>query len=300
MHQVNARSAIPAEYAANAKCFAASNENYLAPPDAIELEGAIRKVTLSSSLGRVELRWQRQAEKLFGKTPERAVVDALRTASRALKQSGFPASVRTLFMDWNILFLDEELPETHIPAGLVSNCHPAWMTPPANIYVVAQRVAAGCGSQQSMRTSEADEKLAEVLLHEIGHAIEFQLLKPRFGGDKLRAEGFATWFEQFAAEHSQVIPSGKLRREQLDRARYLLSSNRLGAAFSGDSDSYVAAALPFYAVVERKRVFGLMEIYNHIQQKGLSFSAALQAETGWSSKRLTEEVLAVIESGGKQ
>jgi hypothetical protein len=202
-------------------------------------------------------------------------------------------------MDWNILFLDEELPEAQIPAGLVSNCHPAWMTPPANIYVVAQRVAAGCGGQRALRASAADEALAEVLLHEIGHAIEYQLLKPRFGGDRVRAEGFATWFEQFAADYSQLIPAGKLRREQLKRAQFLHDSGQLGQGFIGDSDSYVTAALPFYAVVDKKRVFGLMEIYRQMQMEGLSFSAAIQKESGWSSKKLNEEVLSVIGAGSK-
>lgn len=297
MHQVNGAAKIPAEYKAKSRCFKAKKESYLAPPDAIQLGSNIRSVELSSSLGRVELRWPRKVDNLFGKTPERAVVDAMRTVSKTVKQSGFPIRIRSLYMPWKIVFLDEELPETQIPGNLVSNCHPAWMTPPSNIYVVAQRVVAGCSGRRAVSQSVADAELAEVLLHEVGHAIEAQLLGRMFGGDRIRAEGFATWFEQFAADYSQIIPSGKLRNEQLRRANVLLTEGRLGRGFVGNSDSYIEAALPFHAIVAKRRVVGLMELYEYISGERVLFRDAVRKKTGWSNKRLALEIRKVIQQG---
>lgn len=295
--QVRGRANIPPEYVAGSKCFVHKQKEYLAPPAAIELSGALRKVHLSTSLGRVELRWQRAVEQLFGRTPERAVVDAMRTVSRAVKQNGFPQHVRTLFIDWNIVFLDENLPETQIPATLVSNCHPAWMTPPTNLYIVAQRVAAGCNGRAQKHQTVADAELTEVLLHEIGHAIEVQLLGAQFAGDRSRAEGFATWFEQYAADFSQIIPAGTVRRAQLKRAFQLAEAGRLPQSFHGDSDSYIAAALPFYALVNKRRVFGLMELYSFMKERRVSFARAITNKAGWSDRRLAEEISAIVAEG---
>ena len=101
------------------------------------------------------------------------------------------------------------------------------MTPPANIYVVAQRVVAGCGGSKKVKTSVADSELAEVLLHEMGHSIEYQLLAQGIGRERARSEGFATWFEQYASEKSAIIKSGSVKKEHFDLAKASVSYTHL-------------------------------------------------------------------------
>jgi hypothetical protein len=127
------------------------------------------------------------------------MADAARTIARIISKPAFPAEVRRLKFDWQVIFMDGKLPETQIPEVLARSCHPGWMTPPANIYIVAQRVAGDCGGGQEQVPRVADSTLAAVLVHEIAHAIEYHLLGPAFGGDRMRAEGFATWFTDYAS-----------------------------------------------------------------------------------------------------
>lgn len=297
-YQTNSRSSIPGEYQAKAKCFPAKQvkSNHLAKPKEIELSGSLRRTEMSSSVGRIKLRWPRRVEKLFGTTPERAMAEAARSVSKALKQSGFPSEVKTLDLTWDVVFMDEELPETQIPYYLVSNCHPAWMTPPTNIYVVAQRVVAGCGgSSQSVTGSVADAKLAQILIHELGHAIEYQLLGKSFGGDRRRSEGFASWFEQYASNYSTLVGRGVAERFYKTLARQHIKSYPGKYPFSGSSHDYARSSMDFHAIVKKARVLGLMDVYREIVDSQTTFPKAVEKKIGWSEKRLNEEVKKLLE-----
>jgi hypothetical protein len=263
----------------------------LARPQDIELEGSLRKESMASSIGRIELRWPRKVESLFGRTPVRAMADAARAVSRAVKQSGFPAHIRTLDLNWKVVFMDADLPVQQIPEYLIANCHPAWMVPPSHIYVVSQRVAGGCyGSTRSQQVNDAE--LAEVLIHEIGHAVEFALIPRQFGRNRQRAEGFASWFEGFASKYSSVIPSGSIKKKHL---RLVRDNPGSLAQFQGSASDYARAALIFYAVEENFRVPGIMKVYRRIGSKGVGLIQAVQDEFSWGSRRLNSEIQKVIE-----
>ena len=276
----------------------------LALPQEIELKGNIRAVTMVSSLGKINLRWPRKVEKLFGRTPERAVADAARTVSKALKQSGFPAQVQSLYQDWNIIFMDENLPEKQIPSSLVSNCHPAWMVPPASIYVVAQRVAEGCSSsqQQSNRNNppalqsrqDADAELAHILLHELGHAVEYQILGSNMGDEQFRAEGFATWFEMYSSDFSSIIPLHSVRENTKKYAQESYQSQGMNFTFSGTAQDYSRVAMLFEVIVKRKSLSTLMRIYSKIREDNLTFLKAVDAVIGWDYTKLTQESIKML------
>ncbi|MGI6523673.1 MAG: hypothetical protein ACOX2O_00025 [Bdellovibrionota bacterium] len=300
-------SDVPQQYKASAtqgSMFAATvlqniqraGETQLAKPDEIDLEGTVRQVNMSSAVGRIKLRWPRKVELLFGRTPERAMAEAANTVSRTLKQAGFPTKLRTLNMEWNVVFMDEEMSETQIPAYLRQNCHPGWMTPPSNIYIVAQRVATGCSGRSAPSNSVTDAKLAEVLLHEMGHAVEAQLLGSNFGGDKMRAEGFATWFEMFAARQSSLVSSSALQSENRALAKRSIAQSPNEFRFSGSAEDYARASLYFQAVVSRRGVKGLMDVYDTMLSSGVDFLSALKSRMYWSDKKLKEETERILKN----
>ena len=322
-HQVNSRAEVPAEKRSSATCIenksykknsrprrsapqyttgnyqrrkkrnsAGRANSHLAAPGDIELRGTVRRESMPSSIGRIELRWPRKIEKLFGRTPVRAMAEAARAVSRAVKKPGFPLHVQRLDIDWEVVFLDADLPTTQIPTYLISNCHPAWMTPPSNIYVVGQRVVAGCGNSARPSTSVADSRLAEVLIHEIGHAVEYQL--DRKPGERARREGFATWFEAYVAEFSPLVDKRKITANTYARARqsFRMSPNQFH--FSGSSFDYARASLYFFAIERKKRVMGVMEVYDLMREENLDFFSAVEKRMGWNRREFEEEVRKIV------
>ena len=326
--QVNERSAVPEELRAKAQCFEAreraparepepsshpqsvvsegrsmkpapsgrstgSGSDYLALPDQVSLQGTVRREDMASSLGRIQLRWPRKVEVLFGRTPQRAMSEAATTVSRVLRTKGFPPDLARVDLEWNVVFLDEDLPETQIPSSLISNCHPAWMTPPANLYVVSQRVVAGCMGKASAATAVNDAALAHILIHEIGHAVEYLILGSAFTPDRERAEGFASWFEQYASEFSAIIPKGSVAAQY---RRLALESFAPGKThqFNGSAHDYAVASMIFHAVVEKRGVRGLMEVYDLMKAKPLTLRGAIEARLGWDSRELDNEISRMI------
>lgn len=285
---------VPPRLRKQSRCFKLEKQQNLAAPDEVSLKGATGKERITSAVGPVELRWPRSVQSIIGKTPVRAMVDAGRMVGRALKRPGFPSKLSRLRLEWQVVFLDAELSTAEVPAYLVSNCHPAWMTPPSNIYVVVQRVAAGCGSNSRVSRSEADAKMAEVLAHEMGHVIEFHLLGEQMRGDRARSEGFATWFESFASDFSSLIPKGAVRAEHFRWAEssYRRQPNRF--TFRGTAEDYARASLTFHAVVEERGIRGLMEVYEAMQQKKIPLRKAIEEVTYWSEQELHERERKVL------
>lgn len=291
-------SAVPPEYREQARCFPGKKQDfYLAKPNEIELKGPVLADQLSSPVGPIRLRGARSIQRLFGRTPIRAMNEAAQAVNRALKQGPFPEGLRTLNLEWNVVFLDEKLPETQIPAQLISNCHPGWMTAPANIYIVAQRVAAGCSAGQKRSIRDADAEMMRVLLHEMGHAVEAQLLGPLFEGDRMRAEGFAVWFEGYASSFS---PLGKGRDSELQYQRMAKSSFEQSPKsfhFSGSPEDYARAGTYFKVIVQQRGMRALLDVYRAMKEEQLSFSAAIEKKIGWKAQKLNEQALLFIDKG---
>ena len=269
-----------------------SADPQMASPSEINLKGNIRVATLNSALGRIELRWPRAVEQLFGRTPERATVDAAASVNRALNASSFPTEVQHLYQEWSIVFLDASQPITQVPPSLVNDCHPGWMTPPSNIYIVAQTAANFCGGQR-VEPSVADSRLAQVLIHEMGHAVEYQLLKDQFARNRMRAEGFASWFEQYANDYSSVIPRGSIKNYYRSMAR---SSFRGSSqfSFSGTASDYAQASMFFAAIESRRGVSGVVDLYKRMRTQKVDLMPAIQGEMGWDDRKLSEEVIRLL------
>jgi len=259
---------------------------------------------MSTPLGPLELRWPRNIEGLFGRTPNRAVQEAARAISRVLRQAAFPTELQRNDIDWKVVFLDTREPDTQrqIPAYLVHNCHPGWMTPPANIYIVAQRVAGDCSidkhdSASSKTSGVADAELAEVLVHEFSHAVEYQILGgARIAHDRIRAEGFATWLEHYTANQSPILNAREMERKRMARAKYSYKITPTNFTFSrGDGADYARASMYFSAIENRFGVRGVVDVYETIKDENLPLFQAIQKRLNWDKQQLEDEVTRILQ-----
>ncbi len=296
--QVGEPEKIPQQFRASAKCYIFGSGKELASPDSISLKGALRDISIVSPVGRINLRWPRTAETLFGRTPERAMVDAAQTVSRALRQGAFPPNIQSLSLDWSVVFMDADLPGTQIPPWLIHNCHPGWMTPPANVYIVSQRVTSGCGGGRASASKVGDAQLAEVLIHEMGHAIEFQILGASAPMEIMRAEGFASWFEEYASNYSSVISRGSVLSSQASLAEEALNSGFTSSNFGRSAYDYALASMYFRMLVDRRGITGLLETYQLMTSKNLKFLDALKQKLSLSDAQMAKELEKTIQRAG--
>lgn len=292
VEQVNSLEDVPDCYKKTAKCFI--DNQRMAKPDEIRLEGTVRSEEIVSTVGKIHIRWPRKIETLFGRTPVRAMADAANTVGRVLKNPAFPTRLQNLNIEWNVVFLDDNMAEKQIPTYLVTNCHPGWMTPPANIYIVGQRVAGGCGGRVSS-TSVADADLTEVLLHEMGHAVEYYLLGTMQNSDRKRAEGFATWFANFAAESSTILNPAEVKKKYFLAGKYAVLKDPETFQFAGTFEDYSRASLVFFTIVSARSLRDLMEVYQYVASKQVEFDQAVSAVLHWDTKRLNKEILTFIQ-----
>ena len=286
--QTNSRKEVPSQFRTAAKCFAPKTAQTMAAPAEVKLEGSARREDIASALGPIQLRWARSVEGMFGRTPQRAMREASQAISRVLRQSGVPSEFSNLRLEWDVVFMDEEVPDKQIPLQLVTNCHPAWMIPTANVYVVAQRVLAGCNGAQARQSRIGDEQLIDVLLHEMGHAVEFQLLGQRQNSEQAMAEGFATWFAEYASRYSDVARGSGIYSIYKQAARQRLAQS--GASFDGSMSAYALAAAPYHAITARRGLGGVMQVYTVMRTEGLPFEAAVDRALGWNAKKLAGEI----------
>lgn len=261
--QVKDIESVPEGLRDSARCFKATPKDNLAKPDEVDLDNKQRKASIVTALGKAEVRWPRSAESKFKKLPDRLFAAAAKVVARFLKTQPFPPSIRNLRKDWNVVILDEDLPPDQIPTYLQTNCHPGWMTPPGNIYIVAGRLR-GCAPKSGLEEVAADTELTKVLVHELGHGVEAMILEDGFAGDRTRAEGFATWFENSTLGLKLSLPANSFVRQN-------------GSNFHGGYEDYYSAALYIKALVDLKGVRGLLSVYEYIKANGAGFFQATDA-----------------------
>ncbi|MCB0318614.1 MAG: hypothetical protein KDD56_07640, partial [Bdellovibrionales bacterium] len=231
------------------------------------------------------LSWPREVEKLFGRNPKLAVQDVSRAVSKALKSASFNNNIRLLDTNWKIVYLGKDLAASQIPEYLRMACHPGWMTPPTNIYIAAEKIATNCNTG-SLSPEKANISMLETLAHEMGHVVEAAILGNGLSQDRQRAEGFATWFEVYVAKYSSLISDESLKRRIFSYAKEYMKRNN---SFDGSAGAYGYASLDFFAIVDRRGVAGLMDVYNKMQNSGVSFSTAYSEVTGWSDNKIQKE-----------
>ncbi len=266
-------------------------------PQNMELSGGERREELSSDIGDIDLRWERKIERFFVRTPERAVLEVARIVRRVLSSGVFPSSFSKFKLDWSIVFFDEHIPSGQIPLSILNGCHPGWMVgdgKSAHIYIRAKALAAGCDGQKNKDNSIAEAALIQVLLHEFGHGVEHVLVGDSRGVDRLRAEGFATWFEQYASAYSSDLNQNEIVKRLKNLSQYKAEKGPELSHFDGSPYDYAYAAMIFLAVEERFGVRGLLDLYRVMQEKRVPFLTAIDERYRWDAPRIQSEVERII------
>ena len=277
---------VPVKYRAKAICN--DNDPQVIPKtEDVQLKGLYRTSSFSTDIGRMEVRWLRESERCFSKSPSRMVSEAASAVNRALKNARFATEAQNRRADWSLILIDKASAVSQFPMALSLGGHPGFMVPPDQIYIVVDYLAPGCVSGL-----ESDGKLLQVLLHEMGHVIDFALMNGVVtGGDRKRTEGFASWFEGYASRYAPEISKGSvvtMYHELAQRGGGIGSSD-----FQGTGEDYGVASMEFEAVVNRKGVAGLMVLYATMRDERCDLYEAMRKRFGWDPKDLAREVKAL-------
>ncbi len=120
-------------------------------------------------------------------------------------------------------------------------------------------------------------------------------IKGAAGGDRMRAEGFACWFEQRASDSSPVQERGKTRQQYLKLAQESFEHRPDSFTFNGSANDYARASMFFYAIVDKKGMQGLMQIYKNLSQGSTNFLTEVKNVMGWDEARLNKEAKRVLD-----
>ncbi len=265
------------------RCF--KKKELLSSPSKVVIKGNIRKEHFSTSLGKVFLRWDRASEKYFRRTPYRAVVDSAKAVSIALRSKGFSSFFRNKTINWDIVFFSEKSRPQGIPLSLLESCHPGWMTPPANIYIASAIIAKGCNTGGSnVPKKVAEERLTRVIIHEMGHVVEYYLLEGK-NFNRAQSEGFATWFESYVAGFTPALSKEKIIRELVS-----LAGIPSKGGFSGTIVDYAKASIPFLVIEKEKGIYGIKKVYKRMRESSISLEEAVKEAFYWSKKDFNKKI----------
>lgn len=265
-------------------------------PASVPLGGLVREDVFNSPLGPIHLRWTREVEKKFGRNPLRATMDAATAVSRVLRLGAIPLELQNLSVSWTIAFMDSIPADARFPRVLFDRCHPGWMLPPANVYIVGERIYSACLS--SAREQEvADALLSKVVVHELAHVVEFQYFGQENWGDRGRKEGFARWFEILASKNSSLLDESALKVAVLEDANRSFNKS-IGSSFVFDvtGESYARMASYFLWVESRYGLAEIFRIYADIKVSQLDFTDQLQKRYSLSADSLDREVSSFVDS----
>jgi hypothetical protein len=257
-------------------------------PDQIALGRSQRERKLRTALGEAHFRWESSAEKYFGKSAEQTVLSAMRAASRVLAQKSFPVELRNENYNWKIVIMDKVPAEADIQINGQGVCHPAWMRPPANIFLAGERIATQCGRRKHS-IEKATRLLEEALVHEIGHAVEFKFLGRRFRQyQRWHNEGFATWFESLAA--SYMSGRGKNRNEMRQRVRQHWDPKWNPSQFNGSWKDYSRSYALISTIAEKRSVRHLQQVYRKAASKNMPLLRAVEEDLHWDLEKYYKNV----------
>ena len=252
-----------------------------------------RRQRVRGPLGAMTFFSPRTLQRHIDRDPRAIVVGAFGRAQRILQSNDFPTFLRGTKYDWQLFF---ESSKQHRGAGHLSSqrCHAAWMGPPANIFIAADRLASNCGTADRPPHKIASE-LHSVMVHEIGHAIEFQLMGKGFGRrQRWHSEGFASWFETLSDGKS--TPNS--RQEMYRAAQRSFSEDWRPVLFKGAKTDYARSFAMIATVAERTSILTLLKVYQEMDDTNCRFDQAVERVVGWDLARWTRETMAFLGSSG--
>ena len=251
---------------------------------------------IQTPLGEVAMRWPRAGVSTETVRASESVRIAWSAVAGALGQLGFPERVRSANYDWNLVL------QNGVPTGgkgrLLSSahCHTAWMGPPADIVINYDRLLDPCGGATS--ESVPSQVLTGALIHEIAHAVEFQLLGSAFSRrQRWHSEGFATWFESVVIDgmpnlkHRQALNS-----ELRERAKRVFRESWSPYTFDGSPADYAKSFALISTLVDVHGVSGLVAVYNRMSQDNCVLAQAVEREFGWDQKEWWHQARQLLDS----
>ena len=244
---------------------------------------------INTPLGDVAMRWPRSGVNTSSVRAADSVKAAWGAVAAALEQLGFPERLRSANYDWNLVL------QNGVPTGgkgrLLSSahCHTAWMGPPADIVVNYDRLLNPCGAAGGERAPA--QILTGALIHEIAHAVEFQLLDKGFSRrQRWHSEWFASWFESVIVDGmSGASGHRSLNAELKERAKRMFKDSWSPYTFDGSPADYARSFTLISAIVELRGVQGLVAIYDRMARDNCVFADAVQAEFGWDQRTWWQE-----------
>lgn len=288
--RVRNAQAAPSKFRSRVVCKDIATDEIAAPED-LHVGKDARVASFTTDVGPMTVRWSRSIERCFTSIPSRAVSEAAQALNRALKSGRFTSDVKYAKRDWSLAFIDKKSAFAQFPIALSLGGHPGFMIPPNRIYIITDFVAPDC-----VRQRLSDELLIQVLLHEMGHVVEYLILGERNDRfDRQRAEGFAAWFEQYSADFAGSIARDSVRKQYQALAKTV--PPLAGRNFSGSAGDYALAALPFQAIVHRKGIAGLMKVYENMRDNRLPFLDAVERGVGWNRVTLERQAQELLQRG---
>jgi hypothetical protein len=258
----------------------------VAAPEDLDVGRDARTAEFSTELGQMKVRWSRSIERCFATSPARSVGESARAVNRALKSGRFTEDAKYARREWTLAFIDKTTAISQFPLALTVGQHPGFMIPPSRIYLVADHIAPTCEHGEI-----ADDVLTQVLLHEIGHVVEYILLgEHQTPLDRERSEGFAVWFEQYSAEFASSLPKGQVRAYYAELARSSRVTAGVATGFTPDPAGYAHAGVRFQTIVERKGIAGLMSVYSIIREQQVPFDVAVERALSWNKNAFQRQI----------
>ncbi len=292
--QANSMQEVPRMYRDVARCQQSDSSSPISNPQDLNLKGNEGNVEMVSPVGKIKLKWSRQIQTLLGRTPQKVVMNSMNTLKRLISSSAFREKLSNMNLDWNIVFMGKDLPSSQIPSYLITNCHPGWMVAPANIYMAVERVYNGCDGVG--RGDVGDEELEKVMLHEIGHAVEYQIA-PNLPRDLKRSEGFATWFAIYASGYSSIVNQSSVLSYYKMLAKKAIEAFPNTFNFSGSAYDYARASMYFYIVEKKKGVAGILQLYEKLKL-GNEFVASVVDTLNTNQEKLSRDIIELVADSG--
>jgi hypothetical protein len=282
----NRRESIPDNLRAQASCHSRTVETSRSSPtvaldnnktqDLIKLS---KRATFNSPLGVVELQWDEST--FFEQSAQSSVISAWRAATKTLSQKHFPLLTRFSNYNWKVFILSGKSEQLHNLKAL-GGCHPGWMTPPATIFIASTSLATRCGTHH-FTPSQAQDELTRVLLHELGHAVEFQLLGRPGTNDRFHSEGFAELFSTLALELYDPLKGKAIKLSLLREAQAIFRSSWSPKQdFKGSAEDYRRVFGMMSALIELKGLRRLIDIYEELKASRAPFLEVVRTHVGWS------------------
>lgn len=230
----------------------------------------------------------------------RDVLLAWEIAARAAEDLSLPKPALDRNLGWSIALSEDSVLGGRGGANDQAYCHSAWIGPPADVVVDGYRLLHPCGVEESADVRE--RRLVRSLVHEAGHAFEFQLLGRGFSRrQRWHSEGFAVWFEMSSLARIMDLARSADPSAVSERASAAAATERLQfharvrravetatqhrwkpLLFAGTPDDYAVSYALVSSIVAAGGVDRLRSVYRLMDEQHLSFEESVHRELGWT------------------